>query len=80
MDYTNLVALVPQGASVVAVIVIVIVFLNFISEQTKLLASTHKTCEEKLEHILDRCDVVITDNTKAVTQLIDAVRDLKTRV
>ena len=84
MDWTPLVASLPQGGSIVAFIIVVVLFLNHIKtkdDQTTMLLKqaqeTHLNCEEKLESIADKCLIVVQDNTKALIELKEAVRELK---
>lgn len=77
MELTELIPLLPQGASVIAVIAVVIIFLRFIQDNNRILQETHKTCEDKLETIADRCNGVIEENTRALVQLIDAVKEVR---
>ena len=77
MDFTNLVGLLPQIGSTGAVIVVVVVFLNHIQKDSVDRKETHLLCEEKLERITNKCLEAFSDNTKAVTELRDAVRGLQ---
>lgn len=76
MDWTPLVTALPQGGSIVAFIVVVVLFLNYLKESNV----THRGCEERLENMTERCITVITDNTEAMVGLKEAVKELKTRV
>lgn len=77
MDLNNLISLVPQGSMLGAVLFLVIIFLNYMKECNKVLHESNKACEDRLALITEKNAEVIKDNTKALTQLQEAVKDLK---
>jgi len=77
MDWTPLVQAIPSGGGIIALLIIVIVFLKHIEADAKLRTETHLLCEKKLEGITERSEGVIKDNTSALMELRDAVRDLR---
>ena len=77
MDFTQLIPLLPQGASVVAVIMVVIIFLRFTQDNNKMMHHVHQECEKRLEAITTRTNGVVEDNTRALTQLVEAVKEMR---
>ena len=74
MDFSNLIALLPQVGSTGAVIVVVIVFLAHIRKDAIDRQETHALCEEKLESITNKCLDTMDNHTRAFTELKDIIR------
>lgn len=77
MDWTPLVAALPQGGSIVAFVVVVVIFLKHIKEDALDRGQTHKLCEERLEKITNKCLDVFEEHTKAFTELKDTVKSFQ---